>query len=240
MIETHHLYFNNERVGSRVDLYGTVYDISIDTIHLLTNDISEQVIKRRSNVPSIILVETRGGSLKPENAPDAPELTYGEYCRLRGHKHMAKTDTDLKLFYNHCNETYFQNRLPKLVGMEWSTRAKATAGYCRRTKDGYIIRVSVPYHTTNSDPKELENTIVHEMIHVLHFDDGHGPKFKHEMNRLNRDFGMNITVYAHGEVDYKYIYECLECGHQYKYLRRIKQLHTRRCRCHGSLVEYEL
>lgn len=116
----------------------------------------------------------------------------------------------LEDLYNYCNEKYFEGTLPETV-MTWTNRmvnVMALAIYRRNPihKSVYEIRVS---SELDGYPKELLSTIVHEMIHIKQYQEyrngnesaldrkvskssiynnGHGPFFHKEMNRLNKEF----------------------------------------------------
>lgn len=151
-------------------------------------------------------------------------------------------NTQLKDLYIELNERYFDNQLPTDIKVEWSNRMTASAGLCyhkRTPKGNEPIRValSVPYHKRFIN--EIVDTLAHEMVHVLHPNDGHGSKFKAECNRINNNFGLNLTQYATDRAtpkQYKYLYSCQECDKTYK---RVKRLDLKRytCNCKGKLKE---
>ncbi|TNJ29992.1 SprT-like family protein [Giardia muris] len=104
-------------------------------------------------------------------------------------------------FYDEC---FFRSRL-RGIPVEWSERMTSSAGLCiyrtrRNRTPKIIIRLSEPilqYRT----PYDVENVLVHEMIHAYLFvlrlrDDGpHGSRWCAEARRINQATGLKITVY---------------------------------------------
>lgn len=233
--ELNRLVFNGQVVGSRLswienDEIKRVFDIGVDDLHLITKDFGVVVLK--SNKVSDIYLKEKGNQLVPIDAVNVSEMTYGEFAKTMGYYHLANTDVELKKLYNQYNSLCFNNELPILVGVEWSKRMPRGAGVCiqernRRTGERIsIIRLSISYH--QRFPNEVVDTLVHEMIHVKHPYENHGPMFLNEMNRLNRQFGFNIKVYATGRATVKYVYACQNCGYEYE---RVKKLDLNRVRC---------
>ena len=231
------LMYNGELVGYRVKLKGVLFDVSVEDYDLILNDMKPPKINRDDIVPTYVDLIEEGTNLVPVGLPAAQELLYKDFARYIGLQFMGKTDTELKRLYNKYNREIFNDRLATFVAVEWSTRMTTTAGICKRiTKDGVsytLIQLSVSYHETN--PNELMDTLVHEMIHVLLPKSHHGSPFLEEARRINEAFGMNITVYAHGEIDYKYIYECVECSQKYERMRRLDLSRARCGVCRGKL-----
>lgn len=238
----HKLVINNEIVGYRIRIRDTEYDISKKDKDLIQEDFDPFFDYVYETKMSTVPLVRKGDLLVPVGLSEAPELTYAGYAKLNGLDYLAKTDTDLKIMYNYYNEQCFFNKLPKLVAVGWDNRLKRTAGVCKRQLDNtfnyneyiFSIWLSISYHRIN--PADLVSTLVHEMIHVKYPGLGHGKEFKQEMERLNKEFGFNISVYAHGELEYKYIYECASCRYQYKRIRKIRNVSQYSCSACGGRI----
>lgn len=221
------LIFSGEHIGYRLQYKNTLYDISKGDLDLISEDFSISISQNNNGITDLQLVE-RGNLLIPLNVCSAEELTYSKYASLNELKRLEKTDTDLKKLYNEYNKKCFDNQLPKLVGVEWSSRMTSSAGICQRTRNKktreitFKIKLSTHYH--EKYPEEIIDTLVHEMIHVYHPGEGHGALFLDTMNRLNNEFGFKLAVYAHDratERKINYLYACKNCGYEYKRVKRI-------------------
>lgn len=234
---SHKLIYEDNLVGYRIKVRGTDYDVSLDDFNLIMTDFNPtKATNSGKQIPSVTLV-SRGNLLVPEGLSSASELQYRDYAKLHGFKNMDKTDVDLKILYNKYNQEVFDGELPTLVGVEWSSNMHVTAGVCKsRIVNGervFRIVLSRSYHDINA---ELIDTLVHEMIHVKYPRHGHDSYFLNEAHRINTKFGMDITVYAHGDVNYKYLYECSECSQKYERMRRIDTTRNVCGRCRGKLL----
>lgn len=157
-------------------------------------------------------------------------------------------NSDLKELYKECNKKYFGGRLPENIEIEWSKRMTSSAGQCRYQisyddngkQIGIPKSVKLSYLYHKKFENEILDTLVHEMIHVEHPLDGHGPIFKKRMKELNEKFRLNITQYTENgletflEKGWQYI--CNECGKVYMRVRRLNANNT--CGiCCGKLNE---
>lgn len=233
---TYSLYQGSTKVGYRIEQGHVKYDITREDYELFLSDLElNNLIYEALNAPKVQLVE-RGTLLVPEGLPDAGELSYSDLMVSQGYLQFTNTDTELKIKYNMYNKQIFNNELPVLVPVEWSKRMTRGAGLCKTRQvtskhpvKGFIIGeythtvvMGVKYHENN--PTEVEDTLVHEMIHVKLPEEIHGAQFHREMNRINREWGMSLTVYAEGEVEptpVKYVYTCEKCNKNYNRRRRL-------------------
>jgi predicted metal-dependent hydrolase len=112
-----------------------------------------------------------------------------EYCRFEDSN--IRNKVDLKKLYIKLNEIYFNNKLPDVseVKLEWNASMTSTAGLCVPSKK--LIKISYKYH--NLHPKEINNTMAHEMIHLKY--DNHRIGFKKEAERITK-MGLEITIYT--------------------------------------------
>lgn len=112
-------------------------------------------------------------------------------------------------FINECfddfNERIFKNRLPRIPVK--LSKSKSNLGmFCTKYKsmpDGSRVIVSKHFSFSTCydlDRSKLEDVIIHEMIHYLiSFEKAkdtapHGKIFKALMNKINTNFGRNITI----------------------------------------------
>lgn len=162
-------------------------------------------------------------------------------------KNINTSDTStIKKAFDIYNEKYFDNKVPYPDKFKWSNRLSSTGGkVCTkyRAKDKKILNTSLTLsvkhvkHNSNC----FKDILVHEMIHLLHNGDGHGQKFKNEMNRLNRDYkDLNITQYLRKEyiLPDRYKFKCSGCGRvTYANVRKDKKYICGNC--NGDIVLLE-
>ena len=128
---------------------------------------------------------------------------------------MLATIDWIKKNYNDFNARYFNNELPKNLVFKLS-KSKTTWGYAEFMydfKNSVIIPLSITLSNYYDSPERVkQNTLLHEMIHVLdyimnpnHFIingrkvskrhyDAHGYWFMEQVNRLNK-FGWEVSKY---------------------------------------------
>ena len=160
---------------------------------------------------------------------------------------------DLRKKYNEYNERYFNNELPELeagkVDIEWSSRMTASAGmmvlrqsYCGKVADR---KIKISTHYAERYPEDVDNVIIHEMIHILHPHDNHNEPFQQKADEINRKAeqlgeAIKITVHASDSAKApKWSYICDSCGRDHTRQRRAKNGGTGyRCgKCKGKLTE---
>lgn len=138
-------------------------------------------------------------------------------------------------YYEIYNQLYFENLL-STVTLKWSKRMTSCAGTFQVSKNIPEIHLSEPLLKYRSI-KEIRETLLHEMIHAYIFvknldisDDlsGHGKHFKDKMNQINKETGLNITIYHsfHNEVNLysKYIWRCNgPCRHKPPYFGFVRR-----------------
>jgi len=131
--------------------------------------------------------------------------------------------------YDKFNKEYFNNQLPYDTKIEWSTKMTKSAGLCIPRKK--IIRIS--WHYARRFPEDVENTLIHEMIHLKF--PNHGPQFYAEVDRINAYGKMKVSRFSLGRAaEPKYYYICTKCGIQFG---RDKRVNIARyvCQCNGKL-----
>lgn len=122
------------------------------------------------------------------------------------------------------------------VRIEWSNRLTSSAGICYPERK--IIRLSAHYYRVY--PEDLENILLHEMIHLVV--PNHGPEF-YGWLRYIRSLGGQVSRYAKSmaaeQSMARWQYECTQCGYVVYRYRRVRRggrgfVHSM---CGGSLRE---
>ncbi|GAB1317634.1 HMG box-containing protein [Madurella fahalii] len=136
------------------------------------------------------------------------------------------------------------------IQLVWSNKLKTTAG--RAHWKGETIRTGGPEGTTKrkhrawielsdkvvDNEHRLLNTLAHEFCHAATYmisgvtKNPHGPEFKAWGDKCSRAFsgrGINVTTKHSYEIDFKYVWECVECAYEYK--RHSKSINPARHRC---------
>lgn len=146
---------------------------------------------------------------------------------------------DVHEYFELYNHLFFEGKLGCIL-LEWSKRMTSCAGIFYAKQGELIIRLSEPLLKFRS-VDEIKETLIHEMIHGwCHIDrldqsddrSGHGYNFKSKMYEINKNTGLNITVYHHfhDEVDYykKHIWRCDgKCKDQAPYFGWVKRAMNR-------------
>lgn len=151
---------------------------------------------------------------------------------------------DLPTLYIHLRAKYFATgvgyAVPPIdaVTVEWSNRLTSSAGICYPRKQ--VIRLSTHYHQNR--PEEIENTLLHEMIHLIV--PGHGPAFYHWLHKI-RSQGGQVARYAKARAtDHapRWRYTCRLCGRQIERYRRMANggRYHRHRGCGGAFREQSL
>ena len=111
---------------------------------------------------------------------------------------MKPTIDYLKAKFAEFNTVIFAGRLPE-VPMALCT-VTSFIGQYKKQGSTHLLRFSTAFDLPET---ELEDTIIHEMIHYfiayngLHDRSAHGPLFKAMMQSINESHGRNITVSRH-------------------------------------------
>ncbi|KAK2062351.1 hypothetical protein LY76DRAFT_565297 [Colletotrichum caudatum] len=139
------------------------------------------------------------------------------------------------------------------IKINWSAKLNTTAGRAnwRREKvrsklpDGTEKPIADRHHASIElaekvidDEHRLLNVVAHEFCHLANFmvsgitGNPHGKEFKAWAAKCSQRFGdrgIEVTTKHTYEIDYKYIWECTECGLEYK--RHSKSINPERHRC---------
>ncbi len=121
--------------------------------------------------------------------------------------------------FDKFNILYFDNKLPQ-VKIEYSTRMTNAGSYTPALK---LIKISKKYHEIF--PSDIEDTLKHEMIHILHF--YHNADFKKEAARI----GASLKAKSHPSLrrKSKYLYICPNCKKEYPRQKRIRMASCGSC-----------
>ena len=100
------------------------------------------------------------------------------------------TNDDLIKIFNKFNKEFFENALPKPYSLEFKFNKSYLGKFRARLKyaDGGECEIFVSSAWQLQD-EEIENTILHEMVHEWQWligtsDKGHGPYFKEKANEI--------------------------------------------------------
>ncbi|KIW00905.1 uncharacterized protein PV09_07652 [Verruconis gallopava] len=170
-------------------------------------------------------------------------------------------------FFKELDDTIAGGQLSKMtadtggVHLIWSKKLNTTAGRAnwRREKvrdlqaDGTTV---VSYkHTANielaekviDDEVRLVNVVAHEFCHLCNFmisgirDAPHGKEFKEWAKKCSRAFGsrgIEVTTKHSYDIDYKYVWECVDCLTEFKrHSKSIDPLKQACGACKGRLVQ---
>ncbi len=127
-------------------------------------------------------------------------------------------DSDLQDLFDRLNRVWFRGRLPRLE-VRWSQRLKVAGQIERRRRR---ILLGLEYHCHY--PADLESTLKHEMVHLLHWN--HDRQFRRECARVGA--AVHCRTYPGMFRPFRYLYQCPGCGQRYP-ARRI--LHAACARC---------
>lgn len=139
------------------------------------------------------------------------------------------------------------------VSLIWSKTLNTTAGRANwkretiRSKDanGEEINVQYKHHASIelaekviNDEDRLLNVVAHEFCHLANFmisgitNNPHGKEFKAWASKCSRVFGdrgIKVTTKHTYDISYKYVWECVSCGTEFK--RHSKSIDPTRHRC---------
>ena len=180
-----------------------------------------------------------------ENRPAAATL----YTEIQEHAKRIKNQTDnlvqslpdadnglpsiseLYKSYERINWQYFDGNLPS-VRIEYSTRMSSAGSY---TPADRLIRMGRRYHQLF--PEEIEDTLKHEMIHILN--PSHNVAFKAEAKRI----GASLRAKSHPTLQRtpRYLYFCDSCKREYPRQKRFRMASCGKCSSGGRYdLKYKL
>lgn len=243
LIPKNTLCYNGKIVGYRVGHDRFVFDIDVDDGNLVFADFTSFTLSELTSCPSLEL-RPFGNKLAVSANDNTKESSYREIATMVegefGIHNLSKTDVTLKKLYNKYNNLIFDGRLPKVIPVYWNGRLTGSAGICKTCiKYGmYCSEISLsPYYHENRPEHYIDDTLVHEMIHVIYPKCGHQWQFDVMMNEINMKYApLHITVHSEGKAKINHTYICLDCGNEFGTARRVN-CDRYRCKCGGRLVE---
>ena len=122
------------------------------------------------------------------------------------------------------NRRYFQGTLPE-AKISYSKRMLIAGSY---TPVKMEIKIGIRYHRLF--PSEIDDTLKHEMIHILHPD--HNREFRLEAKRI----GASLKAKSHPQLRKPpvYIYVCPRCGKEYPRQKRLRMASCGACSVRGK------
>ncbi|KAF9701177.1 hypothetical protein EKO04_000761 [Ascochyta lentis] len=151
------------------------------------------------------------------------------------------------------------------IKLIWSKTLKTTAGRANWRREVIRLRTSspgeAPTYTTETrhhcsielaskvidDENRLYNVLAHEFCHLTTFmisevrNNPHGAEFKAWGRKVSNAFSdrdVEVTTKHSYAIEYKFVWECVSCGHEFK--RHSRSVDTKRhsCgKCKGALVQ---
>lgn len=115
------LYYNFRRAGVRVSIDGKLYDVDIENYFCFTSTAKLANLRLLDDMylPKIELKYVEGYLVSLQDKKKIPELNYNELCFLTGTL-VNNSSVHLKNLYDLLNRTYFENKLPYRVCINWS------------------------------------------------------------------------------------------------------------------------
>jgi predicted SprT family Zn-dependent metalloprotease len=151
------------------------------------------------------------------------------------------------------------------IHLIWSKTLKTTAGRANWRREVIRIKTSpagaAPSFRTETrhhcsielaakvidDEARLYNVLAHEFCHLLTFlisevrNNPHGAEFKSWGARVSAAFadrGVEVTTKHSYAIEYKFVWECVECGYEFKRHSRSVDTERHSCgKCKGRLVQ---
>lgn len=149
------------------------------------------------------------------------------------------------------------------IKLTWSNTLKTTAGRANWRREVLRVKVSSDPPTYKSeirhhcsielaskvidDSSRLYNVLAHEFCHLLTFmvsevrNNPHGAEFKSWGRKVSAAFadkGVEVTTKHSYAIEYKFVWECVACGYEFKRHSRSVDTTRHSCgKCKGKLVQ---
>jgi len=131
--------------------------------------------------------------------------------------HEVESETELvertyELIDKYCEKF----TLPNFLTVGYNSRLKSSAGRCLRKhlyEDLYAYSIEINPHYMKEFPGELDETIMHELIHTQQGCWNHGDVFRSYITKLEKEFPeLKISVTCDNIPTLKYSIHCQDCG----------------------------
>ncbi|ORY15827.1 SprT-like family-domain-containing protein [Clohesyomyces aquaticus] len=155
------------------------------------------------------------------------------------------------------------SRLTGGIKLVWSKTLKTTAGRANWRRETFRLRTGpeltdvcpeVRHHCSIElaekvidDEERLYNVLAHEYCHLTTFmvsnqrNNPHGAEFKTWARKVSDEFkhlGVEVTTKHSYKIEYKYVWECVQCGYEFKrHSKSIDQMRHSCGRCKGKLIQ---
>lgn len=151
------------------------------------------------------------------------------------------------------------------IHLIWSKTLKTTAGRANWRREAIRLKTSSPdspptcrtetrHHCSIElaskvidDEERLYNVVAHEFCHLLTFmisevrNNPHGAEFKawgRKVSSAFADRGVEVTTKHSYAIEYKFVWECVACGYEFKRHSRSVDTERHSCgKCKGRLVQ---
>lgn len=149
------------------------------------------------------------------------------------------------------------------IKLVWSKTLKTTAGRANWRREQIRIRtgpspadvqVEIRHHCSIElaekvidDEERLYNVLAHEFCHLSNFmisevrNNPHGAEFKSwgaKVTKAFKDKGVQVTTKHSYKIEYKYVWECISCGYEFKrHSKSVDPVRHSCGRCKGRLVQ---
>lgn len=152
--------------------------------------------------PATLYTKIQAQALRLPVVPEPPRTLTPELPSL----------AELNRMYDELNWLYWGGKLPATT-IKYSKRMLSAGSYTPKLK---LIKISERYHKIF--PHEVEDTLKHEMIHILHY--YHNAAFKAEAKRV----GASLKATHHPSLRRapRYIYRCPGCSREYPRRKRLR------------------
>jgi len=126
---------------------------------------------------------------------------------------------ELYLLFDQLNHKYFGGSLPR-VEIKYSGRMLIAGSYTPKLR---VIKMGKKYHLIF--PDEIEDTLKHEMIHILY------PKHDAKFKAVAAGIGASVKATYHPDLraPHKYLYICPSCKKEYPRRKKLRMASCGKC-----------
>jgi predicted SprT family Zn-dependent metalloprotease len=206
----------------------------------------------------LLFSPTKKSPIKQDRAVRDAKKAFSEKKRVLAESFLAELDT--KITGGKISELAASTSGVQII---WSKKLNTTAGRANWKRetieslcpvDGKIPPPTYRHHAAIElaekvidDEDRLLNVIAHEFCHLANFmisnikTNPHGKEFKEWAAKVSRRFvdrGIEVTTKHSYEIDYKYVWECVNCGLEFKrHSRSIAPARHQCGKCKSKLVQ---